>query len=118
MLIIQEATKPFKNRSHRWDIAISQAAALTMKSQKNKGIPQKEYATQDECFRVAQKLARLVYEMDNTPHCPKNISEHLDQVPDKVVIPKVLIIFNLSKPKFYIFVLDNKIINLCLPLAI
>ncbi len=80
-------TKPFKNRSFRWDNPISNNQASTMKTQKNKGIPKKEYATQEECFKVAQKLTRLVYEMENAPECPDEIKPYLDQVPDKVNNP-------------------------------
>lgn len=76
-------TKPFKNRSFRWDSPISNKQALTMKGLKNQGIPKKEYSTQEECFKVAQKLTRLVYEMENAPDCPYEIIRYLYQVPDK-----------------------------------
>jgi len=76
-------TKPFKNRSFRWDNAISNQQALTMKTLQNQGIPKKEYATQEDCFKVAQKLTRLVYEMGNAPDCPDEIKLYLDQIPNK-----------------------------------
>jgi len=88
--IIQDAyhsrgnkTKPFKNRSFRWDRPISQGEASKLKSKKNLGIPKKEYSSEEECFKVARKLTRLIYEMQNSPDCPKKIKKYLDKKPDK-----------------------------------
>lgn len=76
-------TKPYKNRSFRWNpITIPLEEVENFKAQNRLGIPRKESATQEECFEVARKLARLVYEMRNAPACPPNIAEYLDQIPD------------------------------------
>lgn len=92
--IIQDAyhtrgnkTKPYKNRSYRWDTPISQEEASRLKNQENKGIPKKEFSSQEECFKVAKKLTRLIYEMDGAPDCPIEIIKYLDKAPDKTNNP-------------------------------
>jgi hypothetical protein len=80
-------TKPFKNRSFRWDTPISKDEALKMKKSKSTGIPKKEFATEVECYKVAQKLTRLIYEMKNAPKCPENIIPFLDKTPDPIKNP-------------------------------
>lgn len=88
--IIQDAyhtrgnkTKPYKNRSFRWDRPISPAEAQKLKNRKNLGIPKKEYSPQEDCFKVARKLTRFIYEMEGSPDCPVEIKKYLDKVPDK-----------------------------------
>jgi len=74
-------TKPYKNRSFRWDRPISLESASGLKNKMKLGIPKKEYATQKQCHQVAKKLTRLVYEMKNAPPCPKSIIKYLDKKP-------------------------------------
>ncbi len=76
-------TKPFKNRSVRWDRPISQEEAKNLKNENDLGIPKKEHSSQEECFKVARKITRLIYEMDDAPVCPPEIQKYLDQEPDK-----------------------------------
>ncbi|TAE08746.1 MAG: hypothetical protein EAZ95_16860 [Bacteroidetes bacterium] len=74
----------YKNRSFRWDVTIteSQAQTLINEGKTNYGIPLKEYATQEDCFLVAQKLTRLVYEMINAPICLPEVIALLDTPPN------------------------------------
>lgn len=72
-------TRPFKNRSFRWDTPVENPEQH--KNEKNLGIPKKEYAAQEECFKVAQKLTRLIYEMAGAPKCPPEITKLLDKKP-------------------------------------
>ncbi len=98
-------TKPYKNRSFRWDHAISKKKESRLKNKKNLGIPKKEYATQEQCYLVAKKLTRLIYEMKNAPSYPKSIIKYLDKKPvsNKCRCPlclKILDINDFSKAKW------------------
>lgn len=72
-------TRPFKNRSFRWDTPVENPKEH--KDEENLGIPKKEYASQEECFQVAQKLTKLAYEMAGAPKCPPEIEKRLDKKP-------------------------------------